>query len=246
MDESSLSEKALYASLFVLTFVTGLVDAASFISMGHVFTANMTGNIIFLAFAFTGVPGLSIPRAASALIASLTGGVVAGRIDLWLGARKRKEWFAVALVIEALLLFAAMLIAWRYAWGVSLAGQPLYSIIILTAFGMGVRNGTIRKLGVPELTTTVLTLTVAGLASESTLAGGNNPRWFRRVASIVMMFTGAGAGALLLRSSLALLFAVAGVLSALCAAIQIFRNETDQEAKYIRPGQSSPSTATHP
>lgn len=237
MNDYPLSERALHASLLLLTFVTGLVDAASFVSMGHVFTANMTGNVIFLAFAFTGVPELSIDRSVTALAASLAGGIAAGRIDLWLSSRKRKEWFAVALGVETVLLFAAMFVAWRYMWGTSLSSPSLYVVISLTAFGMGVRNGTIRKLGVPEFTTTVLTLTVAGLASESSLAGGSNPHWFRRVASILMMFAGAGVGVLLLRWSLTLLLAVAGTLSALCTAIQVYRNETEHEArKQMAPG----------
>jgi uncharacterized membrane protein YoaK (UPF0700 family) len=234
MDGYPLSEKALHASLLILTLVTGLVDAASFVSMAHVFTANMTGNVIFLAFACTGVPELSINRSATALIASMVGGIAAGRIDLWSGSRKRKEWLAAALTVETILLFAEMFVTWRYMWGISLSSPSLYVVIALTAFGMGVRNGTIRKLGVPDLMTTVLTLTVAGLASEASLAGGTNPHWFRRVASIVMRFAGAAVGVLLLRWSLTLLLAVAGILSSLCAAIQIYRNETEQEAKFLR------------
>jgi len=231
MDGYSLSERALHASLLILTFVTGLVDAASFVSMGHVFTANMTGNVIFLALASVGVPELSINRSATALIASVAGGIAAGRIDLWLSSRRRKEWFAVSLVVETALLFIAMLVAWKYNWGTVLSSTSLYVVIALTAFGMGIRNGTIRKLAVPELTTTVLTFTVAGLAAESSLAGGTNPHWFRRVASIVMMSAGAGIGVLLLRHSLTLLFAVASALSALCAGIQIYRDDTAQETK---------------
>jgi len=103
----------------------------------------------------------------------------------------------------------------------------------LTALGMGIRNGTIRKLAIPELTTTVLTLTVAGLASESSLAGGTNPRWRRRLASILMMFLGAGSGVMLLHHSLPALLAVAGLLSTLCAAMQIYRDDTLQEVKVL-------------
>jgi uncharacterized membrane protein YoaK (UPF0700 family) len=64
---------------------------------------------------------------------------------------------------------------------------------------MGVRNAAVRKLAVPDMTTTVLTLTVTGFASDSSLAGGANPRWKTRLASIVTMFAGAATGALLLR-----------------------------------------------
>ena len=40
--------------LLALTLVTGLVDAASYVNLGHVFVANMTGNVVFLGFAIAG------------------------------------------------------------------------------------------------------------------------------------------------------------------------------------------------
>jgi uncharacterized membrane protein YoaK (UPF0700 family) len=86
-----------------------------------------------------------------------------------------------------------------------------------TAFAMGLRNAVVRKLGVADLTTTVLTLTIAGLAADSTLAGDNNPHWRRRFAAIVCMLAGAAAGALLLRFSLAAPLLVCGVLAMGCA-----------------------------
>ena len=46
--------------LVVLTVVTGLVDAFSYLVLGHVFVANMTGNVVFLAFALVGAKGFSI------------------------------------------------------------------------------------------------------------------------------------------------------------------------------------------
>jgi uncharacterized membrane protein YoaK (UPF0700 family) len=63
------------------------------------------------------------------------------------------------------------------------------------------------------MTTTVLTLTITGLAADSSLAGGGNPRWQRRISSVVSMFTGAAAGALLLKHSLALALAASFVVS---------------------------------
>jgi uncharacterized membrane protein YoaK (UPF0700 family) len=74
-----------------------------------------------------------------------------------------------------------------------------YAVIVCTAFAMGLRNAIVRKLGVPDLTTTVLTLTITGLAADSSLAGGNGARSGRRLLSILAMFAGALAGALLLR-----------------------------------------------
>jgi len=74
-----------------------------------------------------------------------------------------------------------------------------YAIVLSTAVAMGLRNAVVRKLAVPDLTTTVLTMTITGLAADSSLAGGHGGRWARRALSILAMFAGALAGAVLLR-----------------------------------------------
>ena len=116
--------------------------------------------------------------------------------------------------MEAVLLLAAALAA---VAGTRAALFAVYGVIVLTAFAMGVRNATVRKIALPDLTTTVLTLTLTGLAADSALAGGTNPRAWRRVASVLSMFLGAALGALLVRHSLVLPLVVAGVLSSSCA-----------------------------
>jgi uncharacterized membrane protein YoaK (UPF0700 family) len=57
--------------LLLLSVVTGLVDAVSYLALGHVFVANMTGNVVFLGFALAGAPGLSAPASLAALAAFL-------------------------------------------------------------------------------------------------------------------------------------------------------------------------------
>ena len=233
MNSLTNSERILHGSLYCLTFVTGLIDAGSYVSMGHVFTANMTGNIVFLGFALGGVPGLSIGRSSTALGFALLGGILARRFDSWLGKNRRNLWLAAALAAEALLLLAAMTVSWYFEpRGGQLIPSAVYGVIALTALGMGMRNGTIRRLAVPELTTTVLTLTVAALAFEFSLTPGANPRWRRRVASILMMFSGAFVGVQLLRHSLALLLGTSTVLTSLCTLAQICREETQHEAEF--------------
>jgi hypothetical protein len=74
---------------------------------------------------------------------------------------------------------------------------------------MGIRNGVVRGLAIPDMTTTVLTLTVTGLAADSPLAGGTAPRRLRRHLSVMLMLLGALAGAALLPA-----FGVSGVLGA--------------------------------
>src|SRR2546427_13138882 len=72
---------ALPALLLVLTITTGLIDAVSVLGLGRVFTANMTGNIVFLGFALTGVPGFSPSRSVAALASFLVRAVIGGRLS---------------------------------------------------------------------------------------------------------------------------------------------------------------------
>jgi uncharacterized membrane protein YoaK (UPF0700 family) len=85
-------------------------------------------------------------------------------------------------------------------------------VIALLAFAMGVRNATVRRVGVPDLTTTVLTMTLTGLAADSPLAGGSGRGSARRIAAVLARLSGGLAGALLLKTNLVLpLIAAAGL-----------------------------------
>jgi uncharacterized membrane protein YoaK (UPF0700 family) len=68
---------------------------------------------------------------------------------------------------------------------------------VVLAAAMGVQNATARKLAVADLTTTVLTLTITGVAADSPLAGATGARVARRLISVVAMGVGALVGALL-------------------------------------------------
>jgi uncharacterized membrane protein YoaK (UPF0700 family) len=72
-----------------------------------------------------------------------------------------------------------------------------YAVIILLAVAMGVQNATARKLAVPDLTTTVLTMTLTGVAADSVLAGGPGSKSARRALSVAAMLLGAFIGGLL-------------------------------------------------
>ena len=177
----------------VLTVVSGLVDAVSYLGLGHVFTANMTGNVVLLGFAAAGAPGFSIPASLASLGSFLVGAACAGRITLRIPSRR--SWLLTAMAIEGLLAGGAAVVA--SSTSTIGSGWPRYAVIVLMAFAMGVRNSTIRRLAVPDVTTTVLTMTLTGLAADSTLAGGTNPKVGRRAAAIVAMLVGAIVGAVL-------------------------------------------------
>jgi uncharacterized membrane protein YoaK (UPF0700 family) len=201
----------LVVPLLGLTFVTGLVDAVSFLGLGHVFTANMTGNVVFIGFALGGATDLSVARSLAALASFACGGIVGGRLIS--GAmRAPARLLTLAMYGEVALLSAAAAAA--FASGADLMLSSVYAVIVLTGIAMGLRNAVVRTLAVPDLTTTVLTLTVTGLAADSPLAGGSAPRSGRRLLAILTMAAGAFVGAMLLRRfgiTVPLMMAVAAV-----------------------------------
>ena len=186
---------SLPALLLVLTIVTGLVDAVSYLKLGHVFVANMTGNIVFLGFAIAGATDFSLPASVVAVAAFLAGALAGGRLGATAG-RHRGRLLAIASYIQIGLVGAALVVSTR-AFDTD-NGSGRYALIVLLALAMGLQNATARRLGVPDLTTTVLTLTLTGLAADSPLAGGKNPGFVRRLMATATMFLGAAIGAVLI------------------------------------------------
>ena len=203
-------EQKLILLLMALTLVTGLVDAVSYLGLGHVFTANMTGNVVLLGFAVAGAPHLSMARSSTSLGAFLIGAAIGGRVGVSLAKAPRNRWLLVTGSAESLLLFVAALAAIRLDAASEALTFRVFAIIVLTALAMGLRMSTVRRLAVADIMTTVLTTTLAGLSGESTIAGGNNPRVKRRLISVLAMFAGASVGALLLRFGLAVPLAISG------------------------------------
>jgi uncharacterized membrane protein YoaK (UPF0700 family) len=183
--------------LGVLTVTTGLVDAVSVLGLGRVFTANMTGNVVFLGFAVVGMPGFSVARAVVSLVGFVVGAMLGGRLGVAMAGVARRRWLLTVAVVEAGLFFLAAWVAIGYDLVAFTPVPTLYALIVLTAVAMGLRNATVRRLAVPDLTTTVLTLTLTAIAADSALAGGRSPRLGRRLAAVLAIFAGATVGAVL-------------------------------------------------
>jgi uncharacterized membrane protein YoaK (UPF0700 family) len=205
----------LALTLLSLTFTTGVVDAVSYLGLGHVFAANMTGNVVLLGFGLAGAGHLPVLAPIVSLAAFLVGAAVAGRIASHL---KRPDGppLTLALVLETALVAAAAVLA--SALKVDPGTAAGYVTIALMALAMGIRNATIRKIALPDLTTTVLTMTLTGLAAESPLGGGDGSGTVRRLAASGALLVGALAGGLLTKVSLAAALAVAAGSVALSAA----------------------------
>ena len=178
--------------------VTGVVDAVSYLKFGRVFVANMTGNVVYLGFAIAQARDFSIPASLVAIVSFFAGALAGGWVGLRIGQHRGRH-LAGATLIECALVVVAL--------AVSMLAPDFndnilrYVLIVLLAITMGFQNATARRLGVPNLTTTVLTLTLTGLAADSNWAGGKNPPSVPRLAAIAAMLLGAALGAAVISHS---------------------------------------------
>ncbi|MEU6852040.1 YoaK family protein [Actinacidiphila alni] len=180
--------------LLALTVVTGLVDAFSYLALGRVFVANMTGNVVFMAFSLAGSSGFSLTASVLSLLSFAVGALAAGRFANRVPLHRARLLLGVT-AAQALLVLVC------YAVGLVVdlpaSGWSRWSLVVVLGLAMGGQNAVVRKLAVPDLTTTVLTLTITGVAADSRLASGATGRAGRRLLSAAAMFLGALLGAAL-------------------------------------------------
>jgi uncharacterized membrane protein YoaK (UPF0700 family) len=182
----------LPALMLVLTVLTGVVDAVSILSLGRVFVANMTGNVVFLGFALAGASGFSLAASLSALGGFLLGAAIGGAAVGRLGSHRGRLVAAVSggeLVLVLVALVAAA------AAGPSPGGGAREGIAALVALAMGAQNAVVRQLKVFDLTTTVLTMTLTGIAAD--MRQRDRFAIVRRLLAVGAMLAGAAVGAVL-------------------------------------------------
>jgi uncharacterized membrane protein YoaK (UPF0700 family) len=182
----------LPALLLLLTFGTGLIDAISILGLGRVFIANMTGNIVFIGFAIAGAPGYSLWGSLVALAGFLVGASAGGAVISRFG-RHRGKLLRNALVVQLVLFVAALVISLAGGTPLPLASQLV--ILAVGAIALGIQNAVVRHLAVPDMTTTVLTMTLTGIGTD--LRKRDLATATRRVIAVVAMLVGAAIGAVL-------------------------------------------------
>ena len=180
--------------LLVLTVVTGVVDAVSILRLGRVFVANMTGNVVFTGFALVGAPGFSLSASLAALAGFLAGALLAGGSLTSRLGHDRGLLLRGGAAAELVLVSAAL--ALTAATGLATAAGRDGDAALL-ALAMGIQNAVARRLAVPDLTTTVLTMTLTGIAADVRAKDHGLAGLGRRVLAVATMFAGAACGALL-------------------------------------------------
>lgn len=214
--ESPVSQRLTITCLLLLTFATGLVDAVSVLKLGHVFVANMTGNVIFLGFWLVPHSGVDVTAALVAFISFVSGTVVGGRFARHLDDHVRR-WLAIALAFEVLMLLTMSVLAG--AGVLDYQDNTKLFLIAGLAITFGVQNSTAQQFGIQELSTTVLTTTIVRIGFDSRLAGGTGEREKLRYSVVLTMCAGAVVGATMTRFTVAPIIALAGVLVAIAGTL---------------------------
>ena len=183
--------------LNALTVSSGAIDAISFLALGKVFSAFMTGNIAFLGLRVAGASAPGVVAILSSMVAFAAGVYLSTQIvkhsadsGIW------PQRVTVALGVS-LIPHAAFLAVWF-----ATNGQPSIEIahVLLGLWGcaMGMQSAAVRTLHVDGVFTTAATATVIFLAGDLTNWSATVVERRRLAGVLVSLFVGATAGGLLL------------------------------------------------
>jgi uncharacterized membrane protein YoaK (UPF0700 family) len=188
------------ALLLGLTLVAGCTDAISYLGLGRVFTANMTGNTVLLGVALAQWDAGAAARSASALGGFVVGATVVGLAPPGEGLSRS---VTAALVGELAVL--AALLGWWLAVGSEPTGAVRDGLIALAGTAMGTQSAAVARLGVPGVATTYITGTWTGITtgvatwlrrSPQPHPAGDEPRRGLQVAVVAVYLGAAVAGGL--------------------------------------------------
>jgi uncharacterized membrane protein YoaK (UPF0700 family) len=176
-----------------------------------------TGNVIFLGLGVAGVRGAPVLAPLVALCAFLVGGTAAAVLART-GTTAAEDRLRLAMAVEIGLLGGAAVLA--ALADVNPGDLGAYVLIAILSVAMGLRNTIARGIGDPNLATTVLNLTLSAFVSSTPTGIASESELTLRAAAIGAILAGAVAGALLLKTSLALAIAAAAAVVVVAAVSQ--------------------------
>jgi uncharacterized membrane protein YoaK (UPF0700 family) len=195
--------------LAALTVSSGAVDVISFLALGKIFTAFMTGNIAFLGMGIAGHPGSPPIISVLASMAGFSGGVYLGTRIIRRSSQSAPHdgaqaggvvWPRLTTLALGLSLLPHLcfLVIW-FATNGRPGGNLVPVLLAVWALAMGNQSAAVRQLNVGGIFTTAATATFIFLAGDWAY---NRPltseEHSRLRAVLVSLVIGASAGALLL------------------------------------------------
>jgi uncharacterized membrane protein YoaK (UPF0700 family) len=149
-------------SLLVLSVVAGSADAAGFMGVGHVFTSNMTGNLVLLGIACSQGQRSVAAKTLYVLLMFAFGAAFGGRM-----ARQLPDQAWQKLLVRILMIESVLLISFAIGWAViSEKGRMVqfYWLIPLLAVAMGLQSAVMNRLTIAGVTNTAMTGTLTNVA----------------------------------------------------------------------------------
>jgi len=216
---ASKAPSRLTTATVVVTMTTGMIEAVSFVGLGYVFTAMMTGNLLFIGFDLAGVSSavsqnISLTGSMVALAAFALGALTGHRLNGMLAGRNG-HWLASVTFVKGLLILLAAALA------IGLHGKPDHMtmrhlvVILVLAATMGWRSATVRRVAVPDMLVTLVT----GSLTKLLMGSLRDPADGRRGAAVVAIVLGAFVGTLLLRLNPTVALLATAAVQFLAAAI---------------------------
>ncbi len=218
--------RPLVEALLVLSFTAGMIDAIGLIGLAQSFLTVMTGNLTLLGIGIAAA-AFDPKGPAIALLAFVFGAALFGR---WEDDRKERHKRLIGIVrVET----AAVAVAMGIAIVFSIADESTRLVVTaLISAAMGARNVAIRRLRVPEMRTTVMTLAIAGLVSDEA-EHRNTPADRRMLGGIVALLAGALSGGLLVaQTSVAVALGAVLVVQSLALTILVRRLRSDSPHRF--------------
>ena len=216
---SVTADRLSVALMLALSFGTGILDAATYLGLHGVFTANMTGNVVFVGLGLAGGNDVPLLRASLALAGFVAGALVLGLVQRGRESRPNADPVAAATFVGAAVLTAGAAAA---LWTGDLSEPALDAVTAVLAFALGAQAVGARRVAVGDVSTVVVTSTLAGLAADGPWTGDrvDHATTARRLAAVLCMGAGAVLGAFLLRLDVAVAVLAAAVIMLAVGLVQ--------------------------
>ncbi|MCJ1353150.1 MAG: hypothetical protein MMC33_003135 [Icmadophila ericetorum] len=180
--------------LHLLTFCTGIIDAATF-SNYRLFCSKQTGNTVALALMAFGSSDME--HNEQSVVLSFGGFISSALLFGWAGnliGPRRRLWLLLNSFISTILMISATVLI--YHEDIETKGHCTMAVIGLLALVCGAQLQLALSIRMPELNTTMITVAITSLVSDPKLLSRRNPVRDRRALYWVSILVGALVGAL--------------------------------------------------